>query len=228
MDSEYITENVINKLFIFIRMKWNLKFKTNLLLGIFVAALIAANVIGTKIAQVWVINFSVGIFAYPFTFLITDIIEEVHGRKKTKEFVYIGFIALVFVLLLITLAVSLPFAERSYLQTEYTKVFGMSFRIFIASITAFLISQLHDVWAFNFWKEKTKGHFLWLRNNLSTITSQFIDTVIFMFIAFYAVSPKFTVAYMFALIIPYWLLKIVVALFDTPFVYLGVWWLKKK
>lgn len=209
-------------------MKWDLKFKTNLLLGLFVASLIAANLIGTKIAHFWFIDFSVGIFAYPITFLITDMIEEVHGKKKTKEFIYVGFFALIFVLLITTLAVSFPFAERSFVKEEYTKIFGATLRIFIASIIAFLISQLHDIWAFNFWKEKTKGKFLWLRNNLSTIASQFIDTIIFMFIAFYAVSPKYTVAYMFTLIIPYWLLKLAVALFDTPFVYLGVWWLKKK
>ncbi|NQV09198.1 queuosine precursor transporter [Candidatus Woesearchaeota archaeon] len=209
-------------------MKWDLKFKTNLLLGLFVAALIAANLIGTKITNIWFVEFSVGIFAFPITFLITDIIEEVHGKKKTKEFIYIGFFALVFVLLITALSVSLPFAERSFVQSEYTKVFGTTLRIFVASIIAFLISQLHDVWAFNFWKKKTKGKFLWLRNNLSTVASQFIDTTIFMFIAFYAVSPKFTVEYIFALIIPYWILKIIIALFDTPLVYLGVWWLKKK
>ena len=104
----------------------------------------------------------------------------------------------------------------------------MSFRIFIASIAAFLISQLHDIWAFNFWKQKTRGKHLWLRNNLSTIVSQLIDTTLFMFIAFYAVSPQFTIAYTFSLVIPYWILKVVFALFDTPFVYLGVWWLRKN
>jgi uncharacterized PurR-regulated membrane protein YhhQ (DUF165 family) len=60
------------------------------------------------------------------------------------------------------------------------------------------------------------------------MVSQFIDTTIFMFIAFYAISPKFTVAYVFALIIPYWLAKVFIAICDTPLVYLGVWWLKKS
>jgi len=136
------------------------------------------------------------------------------------------------------LSVWLPYAPRSYVQAEqYTRVFGISIRFFIASITAFVISQMHDIWAFNFWKEKTKGKYLWLRNNLSTIISQLIDTIIFMFIALYYLpfsfvpaalntSPKFTFTYMFVLIIPYWTLKVVIALFDTPFVYLGVKWLR--
>lgn len=208
-------------------MKWGIKEKTDLLLGLFVAAILAANLLGTKVTHIF-FDFSVGIFVFPLTFLITDIVEEVHGKKKTKEFVYIAFICLVFILAFTALAVKLPFAERSFVKENYTQVFGFSIRIFIASIIAFLISQLHDVWAFNFWKKKTKGKYLWLRNNLSTIVSQFIDTTLFMFIAFFGVSPKFTVNYLFVLIIPYWLLKVVMALFDTPFIYLGVWWLKGK
>jgi hypothetical protein len=207
-------------------MKFSKQDKTSLLQGLFIAALIASNLLGTKITEIWFVEFSVGIFAYPITFLITDMIEEVHGKEKTKQLVTTGLISLIFVLLLTSLSVSLPFAERSLVQEEYTQIFGISLRIFIASITAFSISQLHDVWAFNFWKEKTKGRFLWLRNNLSTITSQFLDSTIFMFIAFYGISPKFTVAYIFTLIIPYWILKIVVAFFDTPLVYLGVSWLR--
>ena len=207
-------------------MKWDLEFKTKLLLGIFVASLIAANLLGSKITKFWLIEVSVGIFAYPITFLITDIIEEVHGKEKTKQFVWVGFICLLFTLLMTALAVWLPFAERSFVKENYTQVFGSTLRIFIASITAFLLSQFHDVWAFNFWKEQTKGKFLWLRNNASTIVSQFIDTIIFMFIAFYGLTPKHTVGYMFTLIIPYYLLKVLVAIFDTPFVYLGVWWLR--
>jgi len=206
-------------------MKWDLKTKTNLLLGLFIASIIVANLIGTKVAHVF-LDFSVGIFAFPLTFLITDIIEEVHGKEKTKEFVYIAFACLIFVLAVTALAVKLPFAERSFVQENYTQVFGTTIRIFIASIIAFFISQMHDVWAFNFWKQKTKGKYLWLRNNLSTMMSQFIDTVIFMFIAFYGLSPKFDVQYMFVLIIPYWLIKVLAALIDTPFVYLGVWWLR--
>ena len=204
-----------------------LEFKTNLLLGLFVACLIAANLIGTKITKFWVIEVSVGIFAYPITFLITDIVEEVHGKSKTKQFVWVGFICMVFILLVTAFAVWLPFAERSFVKENYTQVFGSTLRIFLASIVAFLLSQFHDLWAFNFWKAKTKGKFLWLRNNASTIVSQFIDTVLFMFIAFYGLTPKHTAAYMFTLIIPYYLLKVVIAIFDTPFVYLGVWWLKK-
>ena len=104
----------------------------------------------------------------------------------------------------------------------------MSMRMSLASLISFSISQTVDVNIFLLFKKLSKGKRLWLRNNLSTITSQFIDTVIFMFIAFYQTTPKFTVAFVFSLIIPYWLFKVLFALLDTPFCYLGVKWLSKE
>jgi uncharacterized integral membrane protein (TIGR00697 family) len=135
-------------------MKYTLESKTNILLGIFVGSLIAANLIGLKIANFGLFEASVGILLFPILFLITDVVEEVHGRKKTKEFIIIGMITLLIVLVITAIGVLLPFADRSLVKDEYTTIFGTTIRIFIASITAFILSQLHDVWAFNFWKEK--------------------------------------------------------------------------
>jgi len=208
---------------------FSLEKKTNFLLALFVGCLITANLIGLKIANFGIFEASVGILFFPVLFLVTDIVAEVHGKQKAKEFVYSGLVVLVVVLLLTTLAVLLPTADRSFVsQEEYANIFGTTLRIFAASIIGFFFSQMHDVWAFNFWKKKMGGRFLWLRNNASTIVSQFLDTTIFMFIAFYGISPKFTVAYVFALIIPYWLIKVLFALVDTPFCYLGVKWLRGK
>jgi len=204
------------------KLSFTIEDKINILLGIFVAALVAANLLGSKITEIFGVRTSVGIFAFPITFLITDIVAEVHGKRKAQSFVITGLIALLLVLGLTILSVKLP-AHKFFEHNEsYSAIFSNSIRMIIASIIAFLLSQLHDIWAFHFWKEKTKNRFLWLRNNLSTIVSQFIDTTIFMFIAFYLVSPKYTVAFLFTLIIPYWILKVVFAFLDTPFVYLGV------
>jgi uncharacterized integral membrane protein (TIGR00697 family) len=93
---------------------------------------------------------------------------------------------------------------------------------------AFVISQYHDLWAFNFWKKKTNGKYLWLRNNLSTIVSQLLDSVIFIFIAFYHATPELGVVQIFYMVMPLWALKVVFALLDTPFVYLGVRWLASE
>lgn len=200
--------------------------KLQILLGVFVAAIVAANLLGTKIANLWIAIASVGIFMYPITFLVTDVVEDVFGKEKVKGFVIAGFFAIILVMLLTVLSVLLPPASRYASNEAFLEVFNPSIRIMIASLIAFLLAQYHDIWAFNFWKKKTKGRFLWLRNNLSTVVSQFIDTTVFMFIAFYMATPQYTVDFIFALIIPYYLLKVFVAVCDTPFVYLGVWWLK--
>jgi uncharacterized integral membrane protein (TIGR00697 family) len=202
--------------------------KTQILLGIFVTAIVLANLLGTKIADFGLFVASVGIFMYPVTFLVTDIVVDVFGREKVKGFILAGFMANIMIFLLVALSVWLPPAGRYPNNDAFLTVFNPSLRIIIASLVAFLISQFHDVFALEFWKKKTRGRFLWFRNNVSTIVSQFLDTTIFMFIAFYMASPQYTVDFIFMLIIPYWMLKILVALCDTPFVYLGVWWLEGR
>ncbi len=202
--------------------------KTQVLLGIFVAAVVLANLLGTKIANFGMFVASVGIFMYPITFLATDIVAEVFGRKKVMTFVVAGLIANLMLFLMVALSTRLPPAARYPSNEAFLEVFNPSLRIIGASIVAFFIGQIHDLVAFEYWKKVTRGRFLWLRNNASTIVSQFLDTTIFMFLAFYLATPQYTVEFIFALIIPYWLLKVVIAIADTPFVYLGVRWLRGK
>lgn len=202
--------------------------KKDFLLGMFIGCLILANTLGTKITTLFGIRVSVGIFFIPVLFLVTDIIGEVYGRGEAKKFVSISVILLLFSLGMIALAIVLPPNPTWDNQTAFAAVFGGSLRMTFASVVAFIISQFHDVWSFEFWKRKTRGKHLWLRNNASTIISQFLDTTIFMFIAFYRMSPKFDVPFIISLIIPYWLFKVGFALVDTPLCYLGVRWLKKE
>jgi len=190
--------------------------KTQVLLGIFVAAVVLANLLGTKIANFGVFVASVGIFMYPITFLATDIVAEVFGRKKVMTFVVAGLIANVMLFLMVALSIRLPPATRYASNEAFLEVFNPSLRIIGASIIAFLIAQIHDVVAFEYWKKITRGRFLWLRNNASTIVSQFLDSTIFMFLAFYLATPQYTVEFIFALIIPYWLLKVVIAHYKMP------------
>jgi hypothetical protein len=202
--------------------------KTGILLTIFTTALILGNLLGSKVTTIFGISASVGIFAYPLTFLITDIVEEVRGKKVTKQFVKAGLVALVVSFLFVLLGIAMPPAGYYEHNEAYSTVFSNSARVIIASFVAFFLSQTHDIWAFSFWKKKTRGKFLWLRNNASTIVSQLIDSSVFMFIAFFMMTPLFTTEKIIAMIIPYWLLKVGFALIDTPLVYLGVRWLKQS
>ncbi len=203
-----------------------LEAKNEFLLMLFILALVLANLLGTKITTLFGIRTSVGIFIFPATFLITDIVAEVMGKEAAMRFVKLGLLAVVITLVMTMFSIWLPPNVQWGNQKEYSLIFGATLRMMVASIIAFLISQSHDVWAFHFWKRKTRGRFLWLRNNASTIVSQLIDTTVFMFIAFYKINPKFNVYFIITLIIPYWLLKVGFALLDTPFVYMGVRWMR--
>ena len=205
-----------------------IEIKTHVLLGLFVTSLVLANLLGNKITTLFGIRVSVGIFVIPITFLITDIIEEVHGRKIAKLFVYVGLTAILFTFVMLYLSLIAPPNATWNNQAAYESVFGVSLRMIIASFIAFFVSQMHDLWSFEFWKKRTGGKYLWLRNNLSTSFSQLIDTTLFMFIAFYNVTPKFDAPFIISLIIPYWAFKILFALLDTPLVYLGVRFLRGK
>jgi uncharacterized integral membrane protein (TIGR00697 family) len=203
-------------------------YKTQLLLTMFISCLLLGNLLGSKLIEIFGIVTSVGLFGYPPTFLITDIIEEVRGKEATKIFVHAGFLSLCIAIFFIFVSTGLPPSPLYPHNEAYKYVFSNSVRMILASMTAFFISQYHDIWAFNFWKQKTNGKHLWLRNNFSTIVSQLLDSIVFMFIAFYRVTPEIDVAAVFSMILPLWALKVVFALIDTPFVYLGVRWLASE
>lgn len=203
-----------------------LSFKLSVLLGLFSALLIAVNYLGIKVVSLFGVATSVGIFLVPFTFLITDIVSEVYGKPVARKFVLSAMISLLVVLAATAAFVNIAPHERFEINDEYQAVFGASLRIIFASLVAFGLSQVHDVWAFHFWKRKTRSRLLWLRNNLSTMGSQAIDTLVFMFLAFYGVSPKFDALFVLQLAWPYYLFKIGFAALDTPLVYAGVRWLR--
>jgi uncharacterized integral membrane protein (TIGR00697 family) len=200
--------------------------KKELLLGLFIGSLILANTIGTKITTLFGVRVSVGIFFIPVLFLVTDVVGEVYGKREAKKFVGVSVLLLFITLGMIALAIVLPANPTWNNQAAFASVFGASIRMTAASIAAFVVSQFHDVWAFEYWKKKTGGRHLWLRNNLSTLVSQLLDTTIFMFIAFYRISPKFNVPFIISLIIPYWSFKILFAIIDTPLCYIMVRWLR--
>ena len=201
-------------------------YRLHILFGTFIGLLIGMNLLGNKVTTLFGISVSVGIFMVPLTFLITDIVEEVYGTEVVKHFIITGIISITLIFLFTGFFIWLPPNERFTYNEEYKLVFGSSMRIMVASIIAFALAQFHDIWAFAYWKKKTNGKFLWLRNNLSTWVSQAIDTMVFMMIAFYHITDKFTFEFILQLSIPYYLFKLAFAILDTPFVYLGVAWLR--
>ena len=212
--------------------------KLFLLLGLYVGGLYAANLIGGKLMPIGFgeRGLSVSIVTFPFLFLITDIVGEVYGKKKAQKFVQVGLLSLVVLLIWQLFSVSVPAAapnpwyETTY-NPAYPVIFSLSISFTIASILAFFFGQYVDVFTYHFIKKKHKDKNMWIRNNVSTIVGQFIDTNIWVFIAFlpnlFAGTMEAVVLFT-SIVIPYWLAKVVFALLDTPLLYLGVRWLRGK
>ncbi|MFA5570407.1 MAG: queuosine precursor transporter [Sphaerochaetaceae bacterium] len=207
--------------------------KKQFLFALYLTSMVLVNILGSKITYLRLfslleIRTSVGILFMPLLFLITDITTEVYGRKTSSQFVNLSTMMLVFMFIMTWLCIILPGHPTWPLQEAYVNIFYSSMRMTIASLISFFIAQHIDVLIFWSIKVLSKEKHLWIRNNVSTIISQFVDTTIFMFIAFYKTASAPTVSGVFTLILPYWIFKIIFALLDTPFCYLGVWWIKRS
>lgn len=190
--------------------------KLVLLNTIFVTSLVIANVVSAKVLQLGPLQVPGAALCYCITFLCTDIIGEIWGKEEASRTVKYGFICQCMASLLILLTQYLPVAPYAQnVSDAYVTLLGTNWRFFLASMTGYLVSQSWDVWVFHKLKDHDHGKRKWLRNNLSTMTSQFLDTIIFIGIAFYGVVPNIWV-----MIISQYLLKLVLALLDTPIFYL--------
>lgn len=193
-----------------------------ILLSVFVGSITIASVLANKIINVFGFFVPAGILAYSVTFICTDVISEVWGKERAKQTILGGFIALLTTLIVVQIALAWPRAPFWDGDEAFKTILGSTSRIIVASFIAYLISQFHDVWAFHFWKKVTNGNHLWLRNNLSTFFSQFLDSFVFITIAFLGVMP------IWPLILGQWVIKLIIAALDTPIVYGVVWLINRK
>ena len=170
---------------------------------------------------------SVGILPYPITFLITDIISEIYGKRKANQVVTVGIFAAIFSTLIIYVADSVPAIDNSPVNDLlFKKVFGSTIIAVLSSMLSYLFAQYIDIHIYHFWKNLTKGKMLWLRNNFSTFFSQFVDT--FTIILLLCLTGVLNWDQFVGLLISGFLFKVLVALIDTPFLYLGVYFFRKK
>ena len=191
------------------------KFGVEYLIGTVAALIVMANAVASKIIVIGPLSMTASVVAYAMIFLVSDLIAEVWGEQKARKAVWVGFYGVVLYVVVSQIALywqPAPFALE--VSEGFTKVFGTSIRVAIGSVLAYLVSQHFDVFVYSHLKKYTDGKYLWLRNNLSTICSQFVSTVIFITIAFYGVLP------IIPMIIGQWIVKSAIAAVDTPFLYL--------
>ena len=149
------------------------------LAAVFVACLLLGDVIGGKTITTPLGPISVGMIPFPITFLLTDIVNDFYGRKGARFLTLLGFWMAVLAWTILQLSTSLKVHESTYFsQAEFSKIFGGSAQLFVASIIAYLIGQFLDIRVFQFWKALTQSKHLWLRATGSTVLSQIADTVI--------------------------------------------------
>jgi uncharacterized integral membrane protein (TIGR00697 family) len=191
------------------------------LMFLIAAFIILCNLQVMKITTLFGVTVTLGNILYGSIFFATDLLNEIYGKKAARRGVIAGFIALLLMTGVMQLALLFGVADDQWAQTvqdSMQTIFGFMPRIALASVVAYLLSQLHDVWAFHFLRRKTTGRHLWLRNNLSTMVSQLIDSAVFCGIAFWGVLP---VELFTEILISTYVIKFVVAAVDTPFMYLG-------
>lgn len=208
-----------------------------ILAAIFIAALVACNLIFQKFFS-WDFSIlgvdvrfqqSVGILAYPVTFLVTDILSEIYGKRRADRVVTSGLVASVFVLGLVVVSSFVDAAEWSPVNDAmFLRVFGLQWVAVTASMVAYLGAQYLDIRLFHFWKRVTHGKHLWLRNNASTITSQVVDTALVNGLLAALGTPGVTWELFPTLFVNGVLFKWAMALLDTPVFYAAVLYLRHR
>ena len=211
-----------------------------ILASIFVAALIAANLLFRKFFT-WEIpalgflgleprmELSVGILAYPVTFICTDVLSEFYGRRRVSQLVTAGFFASAFVVVLVAVSTLVPAASWSMVDdATFELVFGIQTIAVAASMGAYLGAQYLDIRLFHYWKRRTAGRHLWLRNNASTFTSQLVDTILVNSLLAVLGAEEITLERLPVLVANGVVFKWIVAVVDTPLVYGVVWFLRRR
>lgn len=188
------------------------------LYSLIVMDIILCNIQVMKIVRIFGLVTTLGNVLYGSIFFATDLLSELYGKREARRGVWLGFSALVMATVFMQLTLRFTPDPSDFIHPALSQIFSFLPRIAAASLIAYVISQHHDVWAFHFWKTRTKGRWLWLRNNASTGVSQLIDTVIFCFIAFWGLFPLRVFG---QIALTTYLFKLLVAVIDTPFIYWG-------
>ena len=207
------------------------------LAALFITSLVVSNLIFQKFFYWYpfdgkifgsrLFELSVCILPYPITFLITDLISEIYGKIAANRVVTAGIFASFFSMGILLIADYVPAMESSPVDNAtFTQVFSLSPLAVLASMIAYLLAQFVDIRIYHFWKKLTNGKMLWLRNNFSTFASQFLDT--FSVVCLLSVFGVLPWDLFFGLVLSGFIFKVIVALLDTPLLYLLVWMFKKK
>ena len=211
------------------------QYRLDVIVALYIFAVVTAQLMGAKIVPFgnifgFPLHVSVAVFLMPLLFTITDVVVEIYGKARARNLVRTGLIVIVLLTLYTLLVTSLPAASGFASSNDaYTATFGTSVRFALAAIAAYLSAELIDVLIYSKMRERMKQKGMWLRNNVSNFIGQFVDSTVFVVIAFYALeSPLSTnAAFLAGIIFPYWALRCLMSLASTPLVYGGVAFMRR-
>ncbi|HNP64557.1 MAG TPA: queuosine precursor transporter [Woeseiaceae bacterium] len=190
-------------------------------------AIILANLQGPKLTIIFGMQTSLGVIFYSSIFFATDVLSENYGRKEANKAVRMGFAVSVIVLIMLSLALLYLPSDRpdtavfsANIHDAFATIVNFTPRFVFGSLLAYYVSQSFDVWAFHKIKQMTGERWLWLRNNLSTMSSQALDTVIYSLVAWWGIVDLGTAL---ALGAAKYVFKLVIAMIDTVFIYWAKW-----
>ena len=198
------------------------------LVAAIVLAILLANLQGPKLTLIFGLETSLGVIFYSSIFFATDVLSEKHGREVASQAVILGFCVSVIIVLMLSIGLlyqpsprpeTAEFAQR--IHSSFTNIINFTPRFVFGSLLAYLLSQSFDVWFFHKIKAWTEGKHLWLRNNLSTMTSQLVDTTLYSLVVWWGVVELHTALQLGA---AKYFFKILIAAFDTPFIYWARGW----
>lgn len=206
----------------------------DLIIALYIFGIMAAELMGAKTFVIghlgdYTLRASVAIFLMPLLFTLTDVVTEVRGRERARSMVFSGLAVIVLLIFYTALATALPPSARAVgNEPAYDSVFHNSIRMSVASLIAFASSAFLDIAVFAKLRARMHKRALWFRNNASNFISQFVDSLVFLTIAFYAFGHTLgsNASFITSLLIPYWLLKCLMSALATPLVYAGVKYLK--
>jgi uncharacterized integral membrane protein (TIGR00697 family) len=210
--------------------------KLDFLITFYTTSVVLTELMGAKTVPLFTafgvpVSGTVTLLVLPFIYSVNDVIVEVYGKARAQSIVRSTLLMVLYIFIFSLIATALP-SDKRFMPTEgaYETIFGLSARFSAASLIAFAISEFSDVYIF----AKIRGKFgkknLWLRTNVSNFVSEFLDTAIFMLLAFYALNLPVmaNLTFIAGIAIPYWLLRCCMSIIETPLVYLGVKWLGKQ
>jgi len=195
------------------------------LMGIFLACLIAANIMAVKLISIGGLVLPAAIVVFPVSYIVADILTEVYGYKQASRVIWVGFFCNLMVVAAFWIGQVLPPAPFWEGQEAYARILGYTPRLLAASFVAYLVGEFLNAYVLAKMKIVTRGRWLWARTIGSTLAGEGIDSVVFITLAFIGTMPSQT---LIGTIITQWLVKCAYEVAATPLTYVVVGFLKRK